>query len=270
MNLFTFSDYRAFLKATIKTLPRNGRGELSKISRHLNVNSTLISQIMAGSRDFTTEQAYELCLYFGLSDLETEYFNLLVAIEKAGTQKLKEFLRKRLATMRAESLKLSRRVDHEKKLSQEDMTTFYSSWRYSAIRLYCSTSTKGKNIEEIAEKFLLTKARAVQYLRFLTKTGLCTEAHGRYQMGVQRTFVEQGSPHLLKHHSNWRLKALQKSEAIEEDELMFTGPMSLSREDFRQIREEISKFLSGVSKRVKDSAAEEIACLNIDFFHIEK
>jgi uncharacterized protein (TIGR02147 family) len=202
MSLFEFSNYRAFLKGHIHSLPKGGRGELSRISRHLGVNSTLISQIMAGLRDFTTEQAYDIALYLGLSELESEYFTLLVQIEKAGNTRLKSFLKKRLSALKAESLKLEKRFSHDKKLSEEDKAIFYSSWLYSAIRMFCSTAEKGRSLEEITGWLQISNARALECLRFLTRTGLCTHERGIYQMGVQLTFVEQGSPHLLKHHSN--------------------------------------------------------------------
>lgn len=270
MTLFEFSNYRAFLKSHIKGLPRGGRGELTKIAHSLKVNTTLISQIMGGLRDFTTEQAYDVAVYLGLTELESEYFTLLVQIEKAGNPRLKSFLQKKLSSIKSESLKVEKRFEHDKKLSEEDKSIFYSSWLYSAIRLFCSTQPEGKTLEEITEKFQITNAQALAHLRFLVKTNLCTQKSGKYQMGVQLTFVEQGSPHLLKHHSNWRLKALQKSETLATDELMITAPMSIAEKDFAAIRETLTQLISSLSKTIKDSPAEEIACLNIDFFRIEK
>lgn len=270
MSLFEFSDYRAFLKEHIYSLPKHGRGELSKLSRHLGVNSTLISQIMAGLRDFTTEQAYDITVYLGLSELEAEYFTLLVQIEKAGNSRLKGFLRKRLAAVKAESFKLEKRFAHDKKLSEEDKTIFYSSWLYSAIRLFCSTREEGRTVEEITGWLQISNARALECLRFLTRTGLCTQKGGHYQMGVPLTFVAQGSPHLLKHHANWRLKALQRSEGLSAEELMITAPMSISAADFQAIREMLTTLMSSLSQKIKDSPAEEVACLNMDFFRVER
>jgi hypothetical protein len=107
-------------------------------------------------------------------------------------------------------------------------------------------------------------------LRFLISAGICEERMGRYLMGVQSTFVENGSPFLLKHHSNWRIKALQKSEAISDTEMMYTGQFSLSKKDFNRIRERLAELLKEINKTVKESKAEEIASLNLDWFWIEK
>ena len=90
----------------------------------------------------------------------------------------------------------------------------------------------------------------------------------RYTMGVQSTFVERGSPHLMKHHANWRVKAVQDSDLMRETDLMFTGQISLSNSDFLFLRERITEFIKLASERAKDSKAEDVACLNIDWFRV--
>jgi uncharacterized protein (TIGR02147 family) len=269
MGIFDFSNYREFLKSYISKLPRRGHGELSKIAQHLGVHSTLVSLILSGERDLSAEQAYDLAQYLHLTDLETDYFNLLVQLSRGGNHRYKSFVKKKMEETKAEALKLSHRFTHDKSLSDEERSIFYSSWVYSAIRLYTSTEESGRTLEEIVERFDLPRVKVLPILQFLTSAGLLKLEADRYSMGVQRTFLEQGSPHLLKHHSNWRIKALQKSDQISEKEMMFTSPISVSRKDFDKIRESLAHILKEVSQTVKDSPAEDIACLNIDFFWIE-
>jgi uncharacterized protein (TIGR02147 family) len=269
MSIFEFKDYRAYLRDHIAHLPKKGRGELSKMALHLNVNTTLISQILSGTRDFSFEQAYSLSIFIGHSELETEYFSLLVQIERAGTAELKKYLQKKLELVKSEALKLSQRIFHEKKLTPQQRSTFYSSWIYSAVHLFASTKDKGVTLDEVTERFGLSKLRTKEVMEFLLTTGLCAEKNHRYVMGVQSTFVERGSPELLKHLSNWRLRAINKSEALAENELMYSGQFSLSKKDFEKLREQLANFLKEANQLVKDSPAEEIACLNLDWFWIQ-
>jgi hypothetical protein len=51
---------------------------------------------------------------------------------------------------------------------------------------------------------------------------------------------------------------------------MYTAPVSLSRADFRALREEMVQFVQKFLKKVHASPAEEIACLNLDFFWIKR
>lgn len=66
------------------------------------------------------------------------------------------------------------------------------------------------------------------------------------------------------------MKAISRGEELSESELMFTGPVSLSKKDFEILREETIAFIKSFLDRVHASPAEEIACLNLDFFWIKK
>jgi len=270
MSLFEFDDYREYLRAHIKALPKGGRGELSKIAELLKVNTTWISQIMSGSQDFNFEQTYLLSQYLGHTDLELEFFSLLVQIERAGNSEYRNHLKKKLAATKSESLKLSKRIFHEKKLSEQERSIFYSSWIYSAVHIFTSLHEKGVSVDEVSERFDLMKNKTVEILQFLISTGIVVEKSGKYFPGVQSTFVEQGSPHLLKHHSSWRLKAIQKSENLSETEMMITGQYSISKNDFLKIREGFTEMVKNINNTIKETNPEDIVCLNLDWFWLNK
>lgn len=270
MSIFEYTDYRAYLNNYLKQLPKKGRGELSRIAQHLRVNTTLLSQIRSGLRDFNIEQTYEMSIYLGHSELETEYFSILVQIEKSGTSNLKKYLEQKRMKLKNQALSLSERISHEKRLTDQDRTIFYSSWLYSAVHLFTSTNDKGLTLEEICSRFNVSRIKINEIIIFLLKSGLCNEHNGRFSIGVRSTFVERGSPHLLKHHSNWRLKAIAKSDAISNRELMYTGQVSISKKDFETVREKLTEFLKDTMSLVKDSPAQDIASLNIDWFWIDK
>ena len=259
MSLFEFNDYRAYLRHHLKLLPKKGRGELSKIARHLGSNSTLLSQILGGTREFNAEQAYSLSQDLGHNELELEYFSILTQIERAGTTELKNHLKQKLSQIKQEALKLSSRISHERKLDDRQRAVFYSSWIFSGV-----------NLEEIRERFELPRTRTLEIVNFLLEANLITENNGRYLFGVKSTFIEKGSPYLLKHHSNWRIKSLQKSEILSDQELMYTGQFSLSEKDFALLREQITELIKNLNATVKDSPAEKIAALNLDWFWVEK
>lgn len=270
MSIYNFSSYRAYLSDHIAHLPQKGRGEIKRISEAIRIHPTLMSMILTGSRDLTPEQAYDLSSYLQHTDMEADYFLALVQVERAGNQRLKSHLKKNIEKIKTEATKLSNRVEHERKLTDEERAVYYSSWIYSAIRLFCSTDEKGKTLSEIATRFDLPRQKVSEILNFLSRTGLVFDEKDHFQMGVSRIFLEHGSPHLPRHHMNWRVKAMQKVERITEKELMFTFPLSISKNDFEKVREELAEVFKKVSGIVKDSPAEEIGCLNVDLFWVEK
>ena len=61
---------------------------------------------------------------------------------------------------------------------------------------------------------------------------------------------------------------MQSAEKLTEEEQMFTCPMSVSKEDFAKIKRKLADFIEELSPIIKDSPAEEIACINLDLFWI--
>lgn len=269
MSIFNFDNYREFLQNHLASLPKKGRGEIAKMAKALGVHSTLMSLILSGQRELSNEQAYMLAQYLNLTDTETDFFCALVQLDRTSQHQYKKHLKKNLDKMRSEALKLSNRVIHDRKLSAEEQSIYYSSWIYSAIRLLSSTKEKGITINDIIERFKLDRKKVVAVLQALQNAQLVTEEKDHYLLGSQIVYLEKDSPHVVKHHSNWRLKALSKADRLDEQELMFTFPHSISKKDFLKVREQIADLLKSVSATVKESPAEDIACLNIDYFWIE-
>ena len=139
-----------------------------------------------------------------------------------------------------------------------------------AARLYTSVGEKGKSINEIAQRFEISMTRASEIVKFLVECSLCKEQNGRYIMGEQTIHLEKNSPHLLRFQTDWRMRALQRGEDLSDSELLFTAPVSLSEKDFADLREEIISFIKKFLETVHASPADDVACLNIDWYWIKK
>lgn len=267
MAVFEYSDYKRFILSTLQKMPKEGYGQFKKMAEHLEVNSVIISQVFNGPRDLNSEQAVDLAAYFGLNAAETEYFVLLVQKARAGTVRLARHLQKRLDELKEQSKNLKTRLPQDQTLSEEAKAMFYSNWYFSGIRLL--TSVPGYNdVDSIAEYFQLPRAIVKHAIDFLLQHGLCVEEKGKIKMGPKLTHLEAASPLVTRHHSNWRLRAMNKSGLLAKDEIMYSGPMSLSQEDMEWVRARIVDLLEEVVQRVKKSDSERVACLNIDWFDI--
>lgn len=91
-----FIDYRLFLRSYIQSLPKRGRGEISRLATLLDVNSTMISQVLKGTKKLTQEQVYNLSVYLKLTDFQTEYFMMLLQVDRAGSEELRRFWSERV------------------------------------------------------------------------------------------------------------------------------------------------------------------------------
>lgn len=269
MSIFEFNDYKAFLRKYITGLPKKGRGEINKIAEHIRVHPTFISQVLRGDKDLTADHAYHLCSFLGLPAMESDYFLFLVQRDRAATAEFKNYYKRKIEELKKASLHIANRMPEHRRLSDQERAVFYSNWIYIYVWLFTSLDD-GQTLDAVADRLGVSRAKASEILGFLKGAGLCAEEKGKFVMKTQLMHLEQGSPFLSRHHLNWRMKAMQRTDDLTEQELMFTSPISISREDFGRIREILVEVIKKTSPMIKDSPAEDVACLNLDLFWIEK
>lgn len=268
MLITNYNNYRTFLRNYIKSRPKKGWGLSGQIAQLIDISAVQFSQVMSGKRDLTPDQAFKLASFLNFTDSETEYLLSLVDLERASHYSLKKFYSKKIERLKKDSLSISKQLPADTQLTEMQQAVFYSSWIYSAIRLFCSIDG-GQTLEAICKRFQMERQSILEKLDFLVKCGLCEHDGNMYLMGIKRTLLENSSPFLKRSHINWRWKALQRSEILSNRELIVTSPISLSQNDFDLIRNELVEVLKKISLRVRDSDPEEIACLNIDLFLID-
>jgi uncharacterized protein (TIGR02147 family) len=265
MDLFSYSDYKLFVRDWVKSKPNRGRGQFRRMAIHLKVGTVLISQVFSGKRNLSQEQSFELCQLLGLSNLERRYFLFLVQKERAGTESLKNYLEDELTNIRAKAKQLKHRIVPGKTLTLEDAATFYSDWIYSGVRLATSVP-EFSDLEILSERFRISQKKLRKIAHFLISRGLCIEEKGKLRIGPRSTHIGADSPLISKHHMNWRIQAMSKLADANSDELFYTSPVSLSLKDISAIRKTLVELIESFSERVKNSGSDTLACLNIDWF----
>lgn len=267
MSLFEVSDYRSWFKIWLKSRPKQGHGELSKIASYLGVNSTLISQVLSGSRDFSLEQGHGLCEFFSFNAVETRYFMALLQVERAATQGLKKYFQKEVADLKKQAGQVISRLEVDTELNDGDKSVLVGNWKATAI-LVTTGIEGGVTIEEVRTTLNISASSAKETLLQLVKMGLVEQKAGRFHTGFKRLHIPKGSSFLLRHYTNWRLRAIDRSDHIADDEIMYTSVSSISEADIPVLKEKILSWISQYSKKVSDSPAERAVCLNFDFFRV--
>lgn len=268
MNLFEMEDYKKALGLIMEERRKTQKGLSRKLAEHLSVHPTMISQVMTGTKDFTEEQMILVCEFLGLPKLDSQYLLVLLQQERAGSKKLKDYFQELKEQLRKQALQVSERVHQNKQLTDVEKSIFYSSWLYAATQLI-TTLERDVSFEDICQKLNLPPARAREILDFLVQTQMVLEKDGYFKSGRVATHLEKNSPFLIKHHTNWRLKAIQAAENLSDQELMYSANVSLSKKDFELLREEFAKLIQRFVDVVKPSPAEDIAQFNLDFFWIK-
>jgi uncharacterized protein (TIGR02147 family) len=262
MNIYRHDDYKTYVNERVRLMPE--KGQFRKIARHLGVQPSLVSQVFRGDKDLTSEQASLLATYLGLADGEADYFLTLVHLARAGNDTLRKLLGKRASRLR-ESAGEPLPAQGDRPLRDHDKAIFYSNWFYSAIRQATFIQGLG-TADAIAAQFRLPRDVVRQVLEFLVSTGLCVREEDRLRAGPQQTSLDSDSPFRSRHHSNWRLRAMDKIVRSAPHELFFTCPMSVSAKDALRIRDLLRSTIDQVDQVVDATQGERVACLNIDWF----
>ena len=265
MDIFEHDDYKTLTLAWVKEQENNGRGQLQRMAKHLQASSTFISQVFRGNRDLTADQALTLSDYFKFSQLERDYYVLLVQKARAGSAAFKIYAEEKLRAVQRKSSNLKSRIDVDKELTDVQKARFYSSWHYAAIRNLLALPGHHTSMS-IAQRLNLDLPAIEEALEFLVESGLCVNHEGRVVPGPKITHLEASSPLVKARQVQWRLKAFEAMDRPHSKTLFYTCPMSLSAETKAEIRALLVQTIQDLLGKVKDSPSEELACLNIDWF----
>jgi uncharacterized protein (TIGR02147 family) len=266
MSIYNYQSYKKYVNDWVSSQTRSGHGQLRKMAEHISVSPVIISQVFRGDRELSLEQAAGLANFIGLNVGERNYFLALVSVSRAGTQELKKIYQEQLEELQVEAQSLKNRIKHQT-LSNEDRATFYSHWYYSAIRLGVSIKSLN-NPTAIADHLNLDRKLVSQVIDFLKNSGLIIDSESGFDVGPQVTHVGHDSPFVSRHHSNWRLQALQRLDDSSKKNLFYTGPMALSDNASQEIRTLLIKLIEDTTQKAKTSKSETLRCLNIDWFSL--
>lgn len=193
---------------------------------------------------------------------------MMVEKDRAASFETKDYFEKKIKTLQRSAKNVSKLVATDGQISEIEKSIFYSSWIYSAIRIYCSFD-KERSLADICERFDLSRDTATPIMEFLVTSGLCIEKNKRYTVGMKKTHLDSKSPYITRHRINWHLKALAHFENVSDEELVYSAPFSISQEDFQSLREELAHFIKKFVSKVNATEASEMAVLNIDLLKLK-
>jgi uncharacterized protein (TIGR02147 family) len=264
-SIYEFRDYKRYLITLTKTA---GRGFKKALAQAAQCQTTYISQVLGGRANFSLEQAQAAGGFLGLTPNEVFYFLLLVQKARAGTAELRNFLDKRIDEEHAKYLLIRERVKIKNTLSEEAKAEYYSSWQYAAVHLLL-TIPQYQEPRSIAKRLHLPLRRVSEILGFLGSVGLAEQKGGKYLPGQKQLYLEKTSPLISKHHTNWRMKAIQSFEnGASEDQLHFSSVFTLTLDVAEKIRHILVKTIEETVHLVKQAPEEELVAMNVDFFEL--
>lgn len=268
LNLFEFKDYKAYITNRLE-LPDMPKGSRSRLAECIHCHSAYISQVLNGGAHFSLEQADLINPFLNHTKEESHFFLLLVQYGRAGTASLKNLFQEEIEQAKDAQFNLKNRLVFKKTLSTEDQATFYSSWQYGAIHVL--VSVPGCHTERGISQYLgLPLKRVSEIVHFLVQVGLLERTSDRLKIGTSHIHLGKDSPMISRHHTNWRMQAIQSLERGNDPDLHYSSVITASKDDSLKIKEIMVKAIEQIRSIVKDSKDEESYSYAMDFFGLRK
>jgi len=266
MEIFRFESYREYLRRQIEA-NSGQRGYLTKLAKGANCQKSYLTLVVRGEVHFTPEHAMGLAEFWGLSDLESDYFLDLVSFERASTPSLRAKLKKRLVELQKANSDLGKRYSESGIDSSEAQAIYYSAWHMSAIHVTLSIPGT-QSAEEISEKLQLPLEIVRTGLAKLREIGVVKNDGSKWKAAKGNLHVGKDSMFNSLNHQNWRTRAVADSQRKDSAGLHYTAVQSVSRDDFRKIRELLLKSIDQQRKIVAPSKDEILATFCCDWFEV--
>lgn len=264
---FEHGDYKKLVVDLIESTPGGGRGKRKALADAIGCQVSHVTSVLSGTSHFSQEQAEAAARFLGLNGRETEFLLLLVDFNRAGTVPLRKFYQSLLDEKREKYSALKTRLKMPDSLEGYQESVYYSSWQFAAVHVLLSIP-QFQSREAIAHKLGLTLSRVDEILFFLVETGLCKKEGHEYRLARPLLHLDKTSPLISKHHTNWRLRAMQSFDETTEEALHYSSVVTLSVADYKKVREILARALSEALKVITQSPEEDVAAVCIDLFRI--
>ena len=269
VEVFDFKDYKPYLEKTLELRAEHQKGQKSKLAQFIGCNPAYLSQILNGITDLSPEQAQATNAFLGHTPLESRFFLNLVLLSRSGTKELKSFYEGELKQQLQERRDLKNRFQSNRTLSEVDQARYYSSWYYAAIHVAVSLAHL-RSKTQISQALDIPLATVGSALEFLVQMGLLKMHGSEYRQGEVSLYLGSDSGFLTKHHTNWRMKAIQSLDHVSEEDLHYSGVITCSEDDSEKIKEILIQAVGKIRETVKKSGDETLRVYNVDFFSILK
>lgn len=266
-SIFEYSNYKLYLKDKIHSSPSKGRGLKLKMAEFLHCQNTYISQVLNGNPHFSLEQGASLNQFFEHTKDEGKFFILLIHFARAGNEELTKYYKEEMNEIILRNSDLKKRTNIKNSLREKDQNVYYSSWLYSAVHILV-TIKEYQTLQAISKRLNLSKDKATEILNFLTESGLVVQNGNTYTSGFTRIHLSKDSPHIQRHHTNWRARAINSIDLNELSDLHFSNVVSMGKADIIKVREIFIKAIAEARLIIKDSPEEKLQSICVDFFEI--
>jgi len=160
----------------------------------IGAQKSFISGVLNGKAHFSLEQAYKVSTFLSHTDDEREFFLLLVQLGRAGSKELESFFKRKVQSVLAGRREVSERITPSARLTDVETADLLFKLAIHG-RAHVPEVPGLREADAIAKYLNLPRARVMQALQFLVRTGLVVQQGSVFETG-RREFIFPPIPRL--------------------------------------------------------------------------
>lgn len=266
IDLFNFNSHHAILLWKIEQA--EGRGTKSKLAHAVNCQASYLSLVLKGKANLSLEQVEAACRHFAFNADETEFTLLLTQKDRAGTTYLKDHFAQKIDALKARRLLLVERVGKATSLTPDQQATYYSAWTYAAVHI-ALTIPELRTPGAIRAYLGVTMEQVMKALEFLESVGLCVKVGDEYQTTKNVVRLSKESNNIVKHHTNWRLRAIDSLERERDHEMHYSAVFSANRETALKLKDSMLEHIKTFLKDIQAADEKDLYVMCFDLFGMD-
>ena len=264
MNIFNFTKYRDVITADIDNNALI-HGYQGKLALAAGCSKSYFSQMLSSNVQLTPEHGAGLVNFWKLNEDESEYFLVLLLLERSSSRSLTLMLERKLKILKIKNIRFKRTIKSDFGSDPEKMLKYYSSWLYPAIHVPVSIPDL-QTVSKLVAYLGIAPEIINRVLGELQSLGLVAEAGGRFSMINKNIHTSEDSPMSALNHANFRQKTILEIQQGKNEGIHYTGVHSLSFEDCVRVQEFLVESVSKIRAIITPSKEEELVCFSIDFY----
>lgn len=267
MDIFTYQNYKTFLKDYIKR--NKHKGLISHLAEVCGCDRTYISQVLKGKAELIPDHMIRFTHFLNLNELESDYLLHLLLKDRATSLSSKNLFEIKLLKSRESASEISKRVknkkDTEEIISDEYKTIYYSNFLIPVIHTLTSIENF-QTLEAIAKKLHCAESTVIHILNLLEEMKLIYRSKDKFLHSGKNIYLKRDAAHIYSLHLQSRLEAVKRS--FNKEDIHFTNMFAIAKEDLEVLKSQIIKLIEDQRNAVHISGSEVACVFCCDFFSI--
>lgn len=264
--IYSHASYRSYLKACAESrIARNPSYSARAFAMQLGVTPAFFSEILSGKKHLSSDKAIEIGRTLSLDDDETRYFGLLVQVEKAKSEELRQSL---LLQMREIAV-----PGTEFQVYDLERFQLIADWCHLAIRNLLRIDGFELSAETAARALGIPTAEAAAAIQRLVSQELIrlNAQTGRYERTEENLFVEAHDDAerlaIKRYHGEMMNRAIDAYQNGPLERRSATSLMIAADDEYLARFEKLSnQFLRDLNRLADESKAKKTKLFHISLF----